>query len=90
MSQAMTYIIQSTKLSFDFIESEIENCLESLYNTNSMVFDYWLSELYDEEDQKIISNWTEENLHEMCKDVEVNQLNVISECVIDKTLYSFV
>lgn len=71
----MSYILESTKLSQSFIESEIKNCLNSLYNTNEMLFDYWLSELYGENDEMQIENWNESNLREMYNDVDNNFRN---------------
>ena len=68
----MTYIIQSTKLSSEFIEREIEKCLVIIFDQNQMIFDFWVSELFDKEVQKVLVNWNEENLKEMYKDIETN------------------
>lgn len=68
----MTYILQSYKMNQDFIHSEIENCLNSLYHTNDMLFDYWLSELFDENDNEVVEMWNEFNLKEMYADVDVS------------------
>jgi hypothetical protein len=74
----MTYIIQSVPFSQDLIEKEIENCLNSLYDTNEMLFDYWLSELF-EDDVKIQKNWNESNLREMYNDVDSSSTQYLSE-----------
>jgi hypothetical protein len=74
----MTYIIQSVPFSQDLIEKEIENCLNSLYDTNEMLFDYWLSELF-EDDVKIQENWNESNLREMYNDVDSSSTQYLSE-----------
>jgi hypothetical protein len=79
----MTYILQSVSLSQEFIQNEMENCLNSLYDTNEMVFDYWLSELFDDDDVKIQENWNETNLREMYKDVDSNRIHQLSELQVD-------
>jgi hypothetical protein len=61
----------------------MENCLNSLYDTNEMVFDYWLSELFDDDDVKIQENWNETNLLEMYKDVDSNRIQQLSELQVD-------
>lgn len=82
----MTYIIKSVSMSESFLRTEIESCLNSLYNTNSMLFDYWLNELFDDNDEAISENWNESNLNEMYKDVEVNQLNQLFEFKLEEAL----
>jgi hypothetical protein len=79
----MTYILQSVPLSQEFIQNEMENCLNSLYDTNEMVFDYWLSELFDDDDVKVQENWNETNLREMYKDVDSNRIQQLSELQVD-------
>ena len=79
----MTYILRSFPLSQEFIQTEIENCLNSLYDTNEMVFDYWLSELFDDDDVKLQENWNESNLREMYKDVDTNRIQHLSEVQVD-------
>lgn len=79
----MTYILQSVPLSQEFIQTEMENCLNSLYDTNEMVFDYWLSELFDDDDVKVQENWNETNLLEMYKDVDSNRIQQLSELQVD-------
>jgi hypothetical protein len=71
-AQGMTYIIQSTKMPSEFIEREIEKCLVIIFDQNQMIFDFWVSELFDKEVQKVLVNWNEENLKEMYKDIETN------------------
>lgn len=51
------------------MQEAIENALNNLYNSNQMLFDYWCSELFDENDNRIESNWNEENLEMMEHDV---------------------
>jgi hypothetical protein len=66
----MTYILNSVPFSQELIQKEIEKCLDSLYDTNEMLFDYWMSELFDDNDVKVQENWNESNLREMYMDVE--------------------
>jgi len=66
----MTYILNSVPFSQELIQKEMEKCLNSLYDTNEMAFDYWMSELFDDNDVKVQENWNEFNLREMYKDVE--------------------
>jgi len=79
----MNYIIQSVPLSQEFIQTEMENCLNSLYDTNEMVLDYWLSELFDDDDVKVQENWNETNLLEMYKDVDSNRIQQLSELQVN-------
>jgi hypothetical protein len=79
----MTYILQSVPLSQEFIQTEMEYCLNSLYDTNEMLFDYWLSELFDDDDVKVQENWNETNLLEMYKDVDSNRIQQLSELQVD-------
>lgn len=51
------------------VEVAIENALNNLYNLNEMIFDYWVSELYDTEEQRIDEKWNEEVLSTMELDV---------------------
>ena len=37
---------------------------------NQMIYDYWISELYDEEGDLVDDNWTEETAKLMQQDVE--------------------
>jgi hypothetical protein len=83
MQSLMTYILRSFPLSQEFIQTELENCLNSLYDTNEMVFDYWLSELFDADDVKVQENWNESNLCEMYKDVDSNRIQQLSELQVD-------
>jgi hypothetical protein len=41
----------------------------NLSQVNEMLYDYWLTELYDEEGEIIAEQWNEENLNLMEKDV---------------------
>lgn len=51
------------------VEVAIENALSNLYNLNEMIYDYWVSELYDTEEQRIDEKWNEEVLSTMELDV---------------------
>lgn len=82
----VTYIIKSYSMPQEFIDNEIENALNTLYSTNQMLFDYWLSELYDDEDQKVVENWKEENLKELYKDVDYSNQEFLMDSVKDKVL----
>ena len=79
----MSYILHSFPLPQYFIQTEIENCLNSLYDTNEMVFDYWLSELFDDDGVEVQENWNESNLREMYKDVDSNRIQQLSEVQVD-------
>lgn len=56
------------------INAAIENALNNLYNLNQSLCDYWISELYDDnEDGEInFTMWTEETLKEIETDVMNN------------------
>lgn len=53
------------------INEAINNAFANLADTNAMLYDYWISELYDiqNDDEMIVSAWNEENLSLMEKDV---------------------
>lgn len=70
----MTYIIQSKNFTQEFIDEEIENALTKLYITNQMVFDYWLSELYQDDDGEVkqLDKWNENTLVQLYDDVDSN------------------
>lgn len=70
----MTYIIQSKNFTQEFIHEEIENALTKLYITNQMVFDYWLSELYQDDDGEVkqLDKWNENTLVQLYDDVDSN------------------
>ena len=82
----MTYIIKSYSLPQEFIDSEIENALSTLYSTNEMVFDYWLSELYDDENERLTENWTEGTMKELYKDVDYSVQEFMISSKEDKVL----
>lgn len=81
----MTYILRSFPLTQEFIQTEMENCLNSLYSTNEMVLDYWLNELF-EDDVKVHENWNETNLREMYADVDRNRIEQLSQLQVDSLL----
>lgn len=51
--------------------------LDELYEHNQMIFDYWISEMYDENDEEIPSFFTEENFKQMREDLHVIQSNLV-------------
>jgi len=57
------------------INDALMNALRSLYETNQMLHDYWMSELWDENDNPIGENWNENNVRLMENDV-MQQLQV--------------
>lgn len=62
------------------ISSEIGDAISlAFYNLsqhNQMLYDYWLSELYDEEGEMIVDQWNQQNLKLMEDDV-MNQLQAV-------------
>lgn len=58
------------------IQTEMNNAiaqgLDNLCNLNQQVFDYWYSELFDENDDPIMEKWTDQTLNEIEKDVMYN------------------
>jgi hypothetical protein len=58
------------------IDTAINTAFYNLAHTNQMVYDFWLSELYDVETNNIIEDkWNEDTVSEMEKDVMFNVLN---------------
>lgn len=53
----------------DEIVIGITDAFNNLYNWNSQVFDYWISELYDVNENEIWDKWTENTLKLMETDV---------------------
>lgn len=51
------------------ISEAINNAFRNLSETNAMLYDYWLSELYDEEGNLIEEMWNENTLKLMETDV---------------------
>jgi hypothetical protein len=51
------------------INTAIESAFNNLSDLNGQVYDYWLSELFDENDEVILSEWNESNLKLMEDDV---------------------
>lgn len=62
------------------ISTEIGDAISlAFYNLsqhNQMLYDYWLSELYDEEGEMIVDQWNQQNLKLMEDDV-MNQLQAV-------------
>ena len=54
------------------INSAINAAFDHLYNLNEQVYDYWISELFDVNDRKIVEKWNEQTLYEMETDVMQN------------------
>jgi hypothetical protein len=51
------------------IDNAINAAFGNLADLNEMLYDYWISELYDEEGDLVDEMWTEETVKEMEKDV---------------------
>jgi hypothetical protein len=51
------------------IHDAINAAFGNLADLNEMLYDYWISELYDEEGDIVDAMWTEETVSEMEKDV---------------------
>ena len=51
------------------ISDAINNAFRNLSETYAMLYDYWLSELYDEEGNLIEEMWNENTLNAMETDV---------------------
>jgi hypothetical protein len=51
------------------IHNAISEAFGNLADLNEMLYDYWISELYDEEGDMVDAMWTEETVLEMEKDV---------------------
>jgi len=56
----------------EFIAEEIERVLALLQKQNSMIFDYWLSELYVNEWEKNEERWNENTVLQLYDDLSVN------------------
>jgi hypothetical protein len=55
------------------INDAISNAFANLADLNASLYDYWLSELYDEEGDFIADAWNEDNLNLMETDVMMQQ-----------------
>lgn len=51
------------------INEAINNAFGNLAECNAMLYDYWISELYDDEGDMIEKQWCEATLNQMEKDV---------------------
>jgi len=51
------------------INDAINAAFGNLADLNEMLYDFWISELYDEEGDMVDGMWTEETVKEMEKDV---------------------
>jgi hypothetical protein len=58
-------------------QSEINDAISlafgNLAELNSMLYDFWISELYDEDGDLVEGMWSEETVREMEKDVMMQQ-----------------
>jgi len=54
------------------MNNAIAQGLNELINLNQQVFDYWYSELFDENDNPVMEKWTDQTLNEIEKDVMYN------------------
>ena len=52
------------------VSDAINQAFAKLSETNQMIYDYWISELYDEDGDLIESEWNETNLKLMETDVK--------------------
>jgi hypothetical protein len=55
------------------INEAINNAFANLADLNTSLYDYWLSELYDEEGDLIADAWNEVTLNQMETDVMMQQ-----------------
>jgi hypothetical protein len=59
----------------DYLNRCIEQALDNLSFLNEMLFNYWLSELYEDDDETmIVSMWNEQTLANIEKDVMMQEL----------------
>lgn len=63
----MTTLLVQTEMN-----NSIAQGLDQLNNLNQQVFDYWYSELFDENDDPVMEKWTDQTLNEIEKDVMYN------------------
>jgi hypothetical protein len=57
------------------LHRSIEQALDNLSFLNEMLFDYWCSELYEDDDETIIEHlWNEDTLATLEKDVMQQEL----------------
>ena len=55
------------------IDDKINESFYNLSQINAMIYDYWISELYDEEGDVVWQMWNEENLKLMETDVLIGR-----------------
>ena len=63
----MTTLLVQTEMN-----NSIAQGLDQLNNLNQQVFDFWYSELFDENDDPVMEKWTDQTLNEIEKDVMYN------------------
>lgn len=56
------------------IMDAIANAFSNLADLNQQLYDFWISALYDEQDEMIMERWNERNLKLMEEDVMMQQL----------------
>jgi hypothetical protein len=53
-------------------KESILNALDHLYDLNSMIYDYWISVLYDEEEHEVSEQWNLQTLYQINQDVNLH------------------
>ena len=51
------------------VNEQISNEFANLSELSGQIYDYWISELYDEDGDMILTEWNEETLNMMREDV---------------------
>jgi hypothetical protein len=64
--------MSNTSMTQTEINGAISQAFANLSNLNEQVYDYWISELYDLNDNIIAEKWNEQTLYEMETDVMQN------------------
>jgi hypothetical protein len=64
-----------SEMNQDYLNRCIEQALDNLSFLNEMLFNFWLSELYEDDDETmIVSMWNEQTLANIEKDVMMQEL----------------
>ena len=64
--------MNNTQMTQTDINNAISQAFANLGVLNEQVYDYWISELYDINEDMIAEKWNEKTLHEMETDVMMN------------------
>ena len=75
----------TTQLIQTEMNNSIAQSLDQLNNLNQQVFDFWYSELFDENDDPIMEMWTDKTLNEIEKDVMYNSF---ADWIMPEDLYT--